>query len=145
MIFGFLPIKNLPCFAWIGAVLLVGGLAWLLTQSYRTRILMEEVNKTLVRNGNMSIEALTGNPASHMGGFWFGVRGSADRAHVFTMMQDGIAAACVALVDSNGKVRTIIPLSSNARQINENQPVYRFYAGRIEQEAQNKGFNQGGR
>ena len=142
MVFGFLPVKNLHCFAWIGAVLLVGGFFWLFTQSYRTRILMEEVNKTLVRNGNISVEAEAplGGPVPHIGSFWFGVSGSADRAHVFTVMQDGIAAACVALVDSSGKVRTIIPLSGNVRHINENQPLYRFYADRIEREVQNKSF-----
>jgi len=139
MVFGFIPVKNLYCFAWIGAALLVGGFAWLFTQSYRARILMEEVNKTLVRNG-MSIEKLPGNPVFHRENFWFGVSSSADRARVFTVMQDGIAAVCVVRVDSSGKVTgEIIPLNSNVRQINRNQPMYRFYADRIERETLNKG------
>jgi len=146
---GFFPVERrlLPCVIWIGAVLLAGFLAWYFTQQYRTRLLIEAVNKTLSQNGRTRIEMISGsgNPSSLTRGLWFGISDSADRAFVFTMIRNGITAACVALVDSGGKVRAILPLSGNARQVFEELPlpVYRFYADRIERDAKNRGFNRG--
>ena len=127
----------LLCAAWIGAALLVGGLLWFFTQSYRTRLLIDAVNKSLAANGGGRIEGQAGfstSPASVMGGTWFTVSNSSDRAFVFALMHNGSSAACTALVDSNGKVKTIIPLSGNARQLTDELPlpVYDFYVNRIE-------------
>ena len=137
--------KLLLCGVWIGAALVTGGLLWFFTQTYRTRLLIETVNKTLAANGGMTIEAqpgFSGGSASVMGGLWFSVNNSSGQAFVFTMLQNGIAAACVALTDSNGKVETIIPLSGNAQQFIEKLPlpVFRFYADRIERDARNRNF-----
>ena len=138
--------KAVLCLVWIGSALLIGFLLWFFTLSYRTRLLIETVNKTLALNGGGTIEmqdgffTSAGSPASVMGGSWFALSGSSDSAFVFTMIQNGITAACVALVDNSGKVKTILPLSSNARQLIEGlaQPIFRFYTDRIEQDAQNR-------
>jgi hypothetical protein len=126
------------CLAWIGAVLLVGGLVWFLTQSYRTGLLIEAVNKTFAQNGDSRrIERLPSvsfslSPSSF--GVWFGVVNSDEKVFVFTLARNGIAAACAALTDSSGTVKTIVPLSGNAAQILEELPlpIYRFYTARIE-------------
>jgi hypothetical protein len=131
----------LLCSAWIGSAILIGALLWFFTQNYRIRLLTETVNKTLAKNGGRErIETpplFKGGPTSVMGGFWFKTTGSSDKVFVFTIMRGGAAAACAALTDSNGKVKTILPLGGNSEQVLEELPlpVYRFYAVRIEQDA----------
>jgi len=140
----FLPNKRdmLLCVAWIGAILLIGGLLWFFTQPYRTRILTQTVNKTLARHAGRERIAeqplFPGNPA--VGGVWFELVNSDGRAFVFTMMRNGNSTACVALTHPNGKVKTILPLGSSAEQIIEKLPlpVYHFYANRIEQDPRKK-------
>ena len=146
--------KMIPCFVWIGSAILVGFLLWFFTLPYRTRLLTESVNKTLAQNGGAGFAGsalvtkpvdFSPNPASVMGGTWFTLNNSTGHAFVFTIMQNGIAAACAAFVDGEGKVTSIIPLSDNARQITGELPLpaYRFYVERIEQDARNRGFNRG--
>jgi len=140
----FLPNKRdtLLGLAWIGAVIVLGGLLWFFTQPYRTRLLTQTVNKTLARYAGRERIAeeplFPGNPAA--GGLWFELVNSDGRAFVFTMMRSGNSAACVALIDQNGKVKMILPLGSSAEQIMEELPlpVYNFYANRIEQNARKK-------
>jgi hypothetical protein len=144
--------KVTMCIAWIGGSLLLGFLLWFFTITYRTRLLTDAVNKALAENAGaasgLRIETPSGffgNPSSVLGGTWFTVHNSGDSAFVFTMIRNGIAAACVALVDSAGKVRVIIPLSDNARQITGELPlpVYNFYADRIEQDLRRRGSRGG--
>ena len=127
--------------AWVGSALLIGGLLWFFTQSFRTRLLMETVNTSMAANGGGSIErqsGFSGNPV--MGGSWFRVSDSTDRVFVFAMMHNGVSAACAAHLDSNGRVITIVPLSGNAQQLIDGLPlsVYRFYVSRIEMNAKNR-------
>ena len=144
--------KVVLCLAWIGSALLLGSLLWFFTLSFRTRLLIERVNNALLSAGNTRIELpsgsflektiflfkrKTGSPVSVMGGAWFAINNSSDTAFVFTVMQNGITAACVALLDSASRVKTIVPLGSNALQVIEElpPPVFRFYADRIELDA----------
>ena len=144
----------LICLAWIGSALLIGFLLWFFTASYRTKLLTQKVNKALAQSGVAGtagggrIEKPTGflgSPASVMGGSWFNLDDSSGKAFVFTMLQNGIGAACVALVDNEGRVRTIIPLSENARQITDELrlPVYRFYVDRIERDPRSRDLRKG--
>ena len=137
--------KIIPCFIWIFSVLVFGLLLWVLAMPYRTRLLTETVNKTLAESGSERIEMqdnFSFSPASVMGGTWFSLRNSSDKAFVFTMIRNGTTAACVGIVDGGGKVKTILPLSGNARQIIEIKElplsIYRFYTDRIEQDWQNR-------
>ncbi|MCL1928124.1 MAG: hypothetical protein FWG07_04965 [Treponema sp.] len=144
----------LLCLAWIGSALVIGFLLWFFTLSYRTKLLTQRVNKALAQSGVTGLAGgglvdkpygFLGNPVSVMGGSWFALNNSSDRAFVFSIMQNGIAAACVALVDNEDKVRSIIPLSENARQIIDELrlPVYRFYVDRIERNARNMTLKKG--
>jgi len=139
--------KNvLLCLAWIGSTLVIGFLLWFFTMPYRTRLLIETVNKTLAANGGGRIETQAGvplSPVSGMGGAWFSA--GADSAFVFVMLRNGIAASCVALVDGGGKVKTILPLGDNARQLTDELPlpVYRFYVDRIERDAAGRMLKRG--
>jgi len=134
--------KILLCMVWIGSAILIGTLLWFFTQNYRIRLLTETVNKTLARNGGREhIEAqLFFKSGPVMGGYWFKTAGSYDMVFVFTIMRGGVAAACAALTDSNGKVKTILPLGGNAEQVLEELPlpVYRFYTARIEEDARRR-------
>jgi hypothetical protein len=137
----------LICFAWIGSALVFGVLLWLFTMPYRTRLLAETVNKALAESNAGWVEirrSFSFSPASVMGGAWFPVSNSAEKVFVFTVLRNGIGAACAALVDGNGKVKAILPLSSNARQIIEELPlpVYRFYASRIEKDPRSRVLNK---
>ena len=136
--------KNiLLCLAWICSTLVAGFLLWFCTQSFRTRLLIETVNKTLAENGDGRIEIQSGpssSPASIMGGIWFTVNNSSGYAFVFTIMRNGISGVCAALVDSRGIVKKITPIGGNAGQILSELPlpVYRFYVGRIERDAKKR-------
>jgi len=130
--------KILLLSAWIGAVFIIGGSLWFFTQNYRTRLLVDTINKILVEYHGITVEALPGiysAPASVLGGQWFKVSDSSDSIFLFTILRYGITASCAALIDSNGRVKNIIPLSDNARQLSEGLPlpVYDFYVYRIEQ------------
>ena len=140
--------KILLCFAWIGGAVLIGFLLCFFTLSYRTRLLMEKVNKTIAKSAGIRIEKPLGpkdSLSSVLGGSWFNVAGSSDKAFVFSMMHNGVAAACTAIVDTNGKVKAIIPLGGNAGQITGELPlpIYRFYADRIERDIQNRDVKKG--
>ena len=135
--------KMILCAAWIGSTLLIGGLLWFFTMSYRTRLLTDMVNNTLAASSGGQLEMqgrFSLSPASVMGGDWFKINNSSDRAFVFTIIRNGISAACVALVDNGNKVKLILPLSDNALQLTKEMPlpVYHFYTGRIERDAQNR-------
>ena len=136
------------CLVWIGSALLIGFLLWFFTLTYRTRLLIDVVNKTLAVGGGGQVERISGfsfrRPAV-MGGTWFELHNSTDMAFVFSMIRNGIAAACVAIVDDSGKVRSILPLSDNARQITDELrlPIYRFYIDRIERDGRIKNINKG--
>jgi hypothetical protein len=126
----------------MGAVLVIGCLVWFFTQPYRTSLLIEEVNKALARNGiyeRLEDPALfSGNPA--VGGQWFTLNNSSKLVFVFNLMYGGNTAACAAYTETDGGVIAILPLGSNSTQIIEELPpvVYRFYADRIEQNAQKR-------
>jgi len=127
---------------WIGSAILIGTLLWFFTQNYRIRLLTETVNLALAKNGGrerIDMQPLFGG-SPVMGGFWFKTIGSNDKVFVFTIMRGGATAACAALTDSNGKVKTMLPLSGNAEQVLEELPlsVYRFYTARIEEDARRR-------
>ena len=140
--------KILLLSAWIGAVLIIGGSLWFFTHNYRTRILMETMNTILMENHSISVEALPGlysTPASVLGGQWFKVNDSSDSILLFTIFRYGITASYAALIDSNGRVKDIIPLSANARQLSKGlpMPIYNFYVERIEQSVKNRYAGRG--
>ncbi|MDR1930597.1 MAG: hypothetical protein LBQ44_08220 [Treponema sp.] len=144
------PLERRPLLlsvVWIGAVLLFGGLLWFFTQPLRTQVLIEKINRELADQGET--RRITGVlPGGRASGFgtWYsldGVSGSG-RALVFTLLRGSSAAACAALVDPEGAVEALLPLSENASRILEGlpEPVYRFYEGRIEKAARRPGASR---
>ena len=140
--------KILLLSAWIIAVFVIGGSLWFFTQNFRTRLLADTINKVLLEYEGITVEALPGTyntPASVLGGQWFKVSNSSDSVFLFTIFRYGITASCAALIDSEGRVKSIIPLSGNARQLSEGLPlpVYDFYVRRIEQSFKNRYTGRG--
>ncbi|MDR2072977.1 MAG: hypothetical protein LBP60_06065 [Spirochaetaceae bacterium] len=124
--------------AWIGAAILAGALIWVLTQPYRSKLLIEAVNRILAQEGDGRRLEAPLEPGSLLGlGRWFSVEGSGDRALVFTVIGEGGFAACIALTGNSGQVKLVAPLSHGASQIMKKLPlpVYRFYLSRIERAA----------
>jgi hypothetical protein len=132
----------LLCLSWIGAVLIIGGLVWFFTNTYRARLLVDTVNKTLITNGIYEqiddTSFVSANP--FIEGQWFALSNSSNHVYAFTLMYGGNTAACAAFTGEGGGVIAILPLGGNSNQIIEElpPPVYRFYANRIEQTAQKR-------
>lgn len=136
-----LPVKEWGLFAaWIGGLVLTGILLWALTGSLRSQIIITSVNKVLDRSDipyrlYKTIGAL-GKPGRAMQlGSWFTLRDTGGRAVVFPLMAGPNAAAVMALLSPEGKVESLVPLSTNAVQIFECLPAgaVRLYIRRAEE------------
>jgi hypothetical protein len=124
-----LPVKEWGLFAaWIGGLVLTGILLWALTGSLRSQIMVTSVNKVLDRSDipyrlDKTIGAL-GKPGRAMQlGPWFTLRNTGGRAVVFPLMAGPNAAATLALLSPEGKVESLIPLSTGAVQLFERLPA----------------------
>jgi hypothetical protein len=142
------PVKKYgPCAAWIGGVLLVGGLLWFFTQPLRSALLITSVNAVLTRNGETRLLesplAPRGIPGKALG-TWYTLRNTSERALVFSIPRGGLFASCVALVSETGTLEVLIPLSENAVQVLETLPasVLGTWRGRIEAASR---FGEGGK
>jgi hypothetical protein len=124
-----LPVKEWGLFAaWIGGLVLTGILLWALTGSLRSQIIVRSANKVLERSDvphrlDKAIGAL-GKPGRAMQlGFWFTLRNSGGRAVVFPLMTGPNTAAAMALLSPEGKVESLVPLSTGAAQLFEGLPA----------------------
>jgi hypothetical protein len=124
-----LAVKQWGIFAaWIGGLVLFGILIWGLTGPLRSQVLTMSVNKILDRSGNpyrldRAIGAL-GKPGRAMQlGSWFTLRDTGGRAVVFPLMAGPNAAAVMALLSPEGKVESLVPLSTSAVQLFERLPA----------------------
>jgi hypothetical protein len=135
------PVKQWGFFAaWIGGLVLIGILLWGLTGSLRSQIIVTSANKVLDRSDipyrlDKAIGAL-GKPGRAMQlGSWFTLRNNGGRAVVFPLMTGPNAAAALALLSREGKVESLIPLSTSAVQLFERLPagVLQLYVRRAEE------------
>jgi hypothetical protein len=124
--------------AWIGALILIGCLCWLLTQSLRNDFLRNSVNRAMVQNGysyrlEAPIPASAIKPSLERMGTWFNMN-EGYRALIFTLIADGVFLPCAAVVDPLGKLEEIIPLSpSGLRLLDRVSPgILKLYTRRIE-------------
>jgi hypothetical protein len=126
--------------AWIMGLILAGWLLFFLTRHIQTNTLARAVNKTLAQTEEvrrLELEPLGGNSL----GTWFPVvgaeeSGGGDRALLFSIIDNGIFAPCVAFVLNDGAIE-ILPLNNHAKAVFPRIPggVIDMYRKRIEQEA----------
>ncbi|MDR0472082.1 MAG: hypothetical protein LBH43_00160 [Treponema sp.] len=129
--------------AWTGGILLIAGLCWFLTGSIRNEFLLRSVNRVIF-SGQEDQRFWLEKPlpsreiphnASRMGS-WFSVSGNTgSRALIFTLFAQGNFLPCMALVNSNGKVEKILPLSVHAETMLNRLPggAVGIYIRRIEE------------
>jgi hypothetical protein len=135
------PVKEWGVFAaWIGALLLVGTLAWALTGPVRSRVLIRQANRSLVRQDSIirldaPLSTLTVPGRISQIGFWFTLLDSEKHGVVFSIMSGSFNAVVLGIVDVSGRVEELIPLSANARSQFSAIPVgtMNLYLRRIEE------------
>jgi hypothetical protein len=118
-------LRNLSiCIGWIGGLLLIGGLCWLLSAPLRSRLLMKSVNRIFIRAGDSrrldaAVPPSELNPSASRIGFWYGMAfsGEGNRAVVFTMTAEGAFFPCLAEINREGKVEEILPLSGHGERV----------------------------
>ncbi|MDR1956393.1 MAG: hypothetical protein LBQ30_06015 [Treponema sp.] len=140
---------------WIAGILLIGGLLWFFTQSLRTTLLLQTVNRVLATaQDSRRLERFipqSGRWGRIPWGSWYTLKDSADQALVFSVMSEGMFLPCMAVVSTaTGKVidHKLVPLTSHAEQTLKHIPrgVINAYIGRIESPALSPSFgNSGGR
>ena len=136
-----LPVKQWGFFAaWIGGLVLTGILFWGLTGSLRAQIMVISANKVLDRSGiphrlDKTIDTLGKPGRATQLGSWFTLRNTGGRAVVFPLMAGPNAAAVMALLSPEGKVESLVPLSTGAVQLFERLPagVVQLYIRRAEE------------
>jgi hypothetical protein len=136
-----LPVKQWGFFAaWIGGLVLIGILLWGLTGSLRSQIIVASANKVLERSDvpyrlDKAIGTLGKPGRATQLGSWFTLRNNDGRAVVFPLMTGPNAAAALALLSREGKVESLIPLSTGAVQLFERLPaeVVQIYVRRAEE------------
>jgi hypothetical protein len=141
------PAKDLARIAaWIGGIVLLGALLWLLTQTARDRMLQNAVNRALEQQAaEFRLEARipfnTLSPGQKRLGTWFSLFNSEKRGLVFTVMNGGILFPCVAVLSPGGFVEKAVFL--NPRLLPETVPegLLNQYILRIERNAQPGGLN----
>jgi hypothetical protein len=136
-----LPVKQWGFFAaWIGGLVLTGILLWGLTGSLRSQVMATAVNKVLDSSGIPyrldKAAGAWGKPGRAMQlGSWFTLGNNGGRAVVFSLITGPNAAAAMALLSREGKVESLIPLSTSALQLFERLPdeTLQLYVRRAEE------------
>jgi hypothetical protein len=128
--------------AWISGLLLIGGLSWFLTRPIRTNFLQESINRVLIRIGDYRRVEAPLNPSrrtlgSSPMGQWFRLKDRKGSLLFFICIADGTLLPCAAILNGEGKVEEIIPLSSRGeRTFSYVSPgIIKLYIKRIEGES----------
>jgi hypothetical protein len=119
-----LRLKDVSIFAaWIGGILLIGGLCWFLSAPLRSRLVMRAVNRVLTRiDDPRRLDAVI--PLSELRpdalriGSWYNMAFSREgsRAVVFTLIAEGCFFPCLAEINQEGRVENIVPLSRHGER-----------------------------
>ena len=124
--------------AWIAALFLIACLCWVLTKPLRADILRRSVNNAFTQTGTSRqlgevLAPGTLSPSIERLGYWYSIDNDR-RVLVFSLIAEGIFLPCAAIVNSNGRVEELIPLSSSGGKIfNRISPgLKQLYIRRIE-------------
>ena len=136
-------------FGWIGSIIIVAGVCWMLTQPVRNRFLMRAVNRVLEQYGDFRrlAELSSNNGSVSLIGSWYtmikvrqqGISGNYNfsegtKAFVFSFIAEGTFFPCAAVVDPEGKVLEFIPLNIHGKKTLEriSPGIIKLYKSRIE-------------
>jgi hypothetical protein len=122
---------------WIGGLVLVGALLWILTGSLRDRGLLQAVNRSLAAQGETVrlMEPLSRRFSGHEPlGRRFSLVDSAGCMLIFPLLNGGTSLPVGVLLDAQGKVDRFIPLGNHGRQVFDRIPqgILKIYTRRIE-------------
>jgi hypothetical protein len=125
-------------FGWIAALLLIGCLCWFLTMPLRNDTLRNSVNRVFIQAGDARrldapIAPAAIKPSLGRIGTWFTMR-DGYRALVFSLIADGVFLPCAAIVNPQGKLEEIIPLSDGGAKLlaRVSPGIIKLYTRRIE-------------
>jgi len=134
-------------FGWIGSILVIGGVCWILTQPVRDRYLMRAVNRVLEQYGDSRrLNELSSGSASIIGSWYIMIKGrqqgisgtdnfiEGTKAFVFTFIAEGTFFPCAAIIDPMGQVKEFIPLNIHGKKILDriSPGILKLYIKRIE-------------
>jgi hypothetical protein len=123
---------------WVLGIILVSGLFWRLTQGLQSYYLLRAVNTVFISmdDPRRVSSSLPQNGGHGLYGYWYSMYWSDEKMFVFSVIHDGISIPLGAIVNSNNKVKEVIPLSANAIQYFEKLPasVIQMYITRIEKQ-----------
>ena len=124
--------------AWIFGLILISCLCWVLSKPVRTDFLRRSINNALIYSANsqqlgQALPPGSLNPGLEHLGVWYALD-NGSKAVIFSIIADGIFLPCAVIVNTNGKVQELIPLSSSGRKIlNRISPgIIQLYIKRIE-------------
>jgi hypothetical protein len=126
---------------WMVMFVLTGVLLWGLTGNLRNDITARTINKILDEEGEerkivaaISTWHIPGNVTQF--GTWYTMT-SQENAVLFSFIVDGIFSPCLAIIDNDGSLSALIPLTVNAdRAVSRMNPGYlRIWIDRIEKNA----------
>jgi hypothetical protein len=133
--------------AWIGGLVLVGALFWILTGPLRDRGLLQAANRSLAAQKE-SVRLAEPLPRRSSGaeslGRRFTLADSDGSMLIFPLLNGDAALPVGALLDGQGKVDRLIPLGNHGRQVFDRVPqgVLKIYIRKIEAD---EALTRGGR
>jgi hypothetical protein len=123
---------------WIAAIILSGTLLWGLTSNLREAITIQAVNRQLAEIGEerrvvSAIDSFALSGRATQTGIWCRLN-SNEKAVIFPLIANGIFSPCLGIINSEGNLANIIPLSANAKTAIEriNPGFWQLWMRRIE-------------
>ena len=105
---------------WIGGLVLMGSLLWILSKPILSSYLQRSVNQSMEASGlSVRISAAQSLPPVKQIplGMWYSVYPTGDLFFVFPVFQDGVLDICGAILSPENKVTQIVPVSAHACQV----------------------------
>ncbi|MDR2305306.1 MAG: hypothetical protein LBE10_12070 [Treponema sp.] len=126
---------------WLAGLLVVAGLIWLLSGSFREGILLKRINRLLKTQGYSWVlsSPISSRPAAggmQVLGSWYRISGPDQDASacVFPLFADGIGVLCLARLNRDAKVEELVALTVHGERVFSRIPEAQkdIYMRRIE-------------